>query len=91
MTVIDLLRGVRAGSSDLHASADPGDAGPPPTRARLIGRGALAALASLGVSWALALIGWLASGQSTVGLLPVLGIGTDGWLLAHGGRIDVGQ
>ncbi|MEO7068889.1 MAG: DUF6350 family protein, partial [Nostocoides sp.] len=42
-------------------------------------------------SWALALIGWLASGQSTVGLLPVLGIGTDGWLLAHGGRIDVGQ
>ncbi len=86
MTVIDRLRSARPGSSRPDAAADD-----PPTPGRLIAAGAVTALASLAVAWLLALVGWLASGQSTVGLLTTLGIGTDGWLLAHGGRIEVGQ
>lgn len=87
MTVTDLLRNARPSSS---AATDPGPSEPPSGR-RLLGQGALTALATLAVAWAIALIGWLATGQSTVGFLTVLGIGSDGWLLAHGGRIDVGQ
>ncbi len=87
MTVIDLLRSARPGSADRTGRAPAA----PPTRGQLLARGALTALTTLAVAWLLALVGWLASGQSTVGLFTALGIGSDGWLLAHGGRIGVGQ
>lgn len=87
MTVIDRLRSARPRGAHPGARADAA----PPTPRRLVAGGALTALASLAVAWFLAVVGWLASGQSTVGLFTTLGFGTDGWLLAHGGRIDVGQ
>ncbi|CCH78025.1 conserved membrane hypothetical protein [Nostocoides japonicum T1-X7] len=89
MTAIDLIRSARATRA---AGGDPDAPERPPLTPRTAAlRGAVAAAASALVVVGVVVLGWGASSRSTVGLLPTLGLGIDGWLLAHGGRIAAGQ
>lgn len=53
--------------------------------------GALAAVVSLMVVSLPVLVAWFAEERSTVSLWQAVGVAVDGWALAHGGTIHVGQ
>lgn len=87
MTATDLIRSVRGSGGD----SDGLDRGRWPSARAAALRGAAAALCSAVVVVGLVLLGWAGTSRSTVGLMPTLGLGVDGWLLAHGSRVVIGQ
>lgn len=75
--------------TDPHAAV-PRDGGHVPGLAAHAAYGAVAALMTLLPMVGVALLLWSVGGPVTATSMQAAGVGVDGWLLAHGGRIGVG-
>lgn len=89
MTVMDLLRSARDTAKDPLGSS--GRRQPAPGMRREVLLGAVTALGSAAVVLLLALLVWVGTSRSTVGIGAALGVGADTWLLGHGARLGLGQ
>jgi hypothetical protein len=83
MTLLERTRHLTGSSSDAEA-------GPWHLRGLAAGAGVLAALASMILLCLPVLVAWMTDPRTTTSWSSALGVGVDGWVLAHGASLQVG-